>query len=358
MSQNNVPVEYLITRYFVRYQQLDSMIPVVFKGSKANVVNIYIDLYGIYKTIFSRTYRTDISDYTSFTVTLINMCSHYRSYFKGIGVYANIFLISSYNVPELSKKFIANYNKTFSDKLKNTAVKEMVELNTQLLEILCPYLPNIHFLSTKFESTVLINKIIQLEIEKGNSNPNIIISSDIYPMQLCSEYDNTVFLKPKKYQGVDNSLITFPRDHEFHKNSFWSIICKDRDNLMSDENRITISTRNYMLLMALNRFPERNFEAKLNIHVANRYISNIVGNEPIKLSVDMLYESQPDLFNKVPQTQIDSRYKTLDISYQSLLFEEDIESKVLHYENLNDPDAVQMINSQYFEKNPIDLFRL
>ena len=44
MSQNNVPVEYLITRYFVRYQQLDSMIPVVFKGSKANVVNIYIDL--------------------------------------------------------------------------------------------------------------------------------------------------------------------------------------------------------------------------------------------------------------------------------------------------------------------------
>lgn len=357
MSQNNIPVEYLIARYFIKYQQLDNLIPNAFKGSKANAVNIYIDLYGLYKTIFSRNYRTDISDYTAFTVTLINMCSHYRSYFKGMGVYAHIFLISSYNVPEISKRFVANYNKTFCDKLKNTAVKEMVELNTELLNILCPYLPNIYFLSTKFESTVLINKLIQLESKKNNL-PNIIISSDIYPMQLCSEYDNTVFLKPIKFQGVDNSVITYPRGHELHEISFWSVICRERDKLVSDASEVTISPRNFMLLMALNRFPERNFENLLQQRVANRYISNVIGNQPIKLSLDMLYQSQPELLTKIPQSKIDARYKTLDVEYQSLLFEEDLESKVLHYENLNDPTAVQMINSQYFEKNPIDLFRL
>lgn len=356
MSNNLVPVEYLVARYFVKYHQLDNLIPMVFSGSKANVVNIYIDLYGLYKTIFSRSFRTDITDYTAFTSTVINMCSHYRSYFKGIGVYANIFLISSYNVPLINKKFVAGYNKTFTDKLKNTAVKEMIELNIELLNILCPYLPNIYFLSTNFESTTLINKLIQMELVKGNDNPNIIISSDIYPMQLCTEYNNTVFLKPKKYLKEDKSTITFPRGHENHDISIWSIVGQERDRLMSDVRNITVSARNMMLLMALNRFPERNLENLIQIGKANQYIYNVIGNQPVKLSIDMLYETITSLL--VPQTQIDARYKTLDISYQSMIFEEDIESKVIHYENFNDPDAIRMINSQYFEKNPLDLFRL
>lgn len=353
-----VPVEYLIARYFVKYQRLNALIPFAFHKSTAKVVNLYVDMYGLYKTIFSRTYRTDISDYTAFTSTLINLCSHYRSYFKGIGVYTNIWIISSYNVPELSCRFVANYNKTFQDKLKNTSVKEMVELNSQLLEILCPYLPNIYFIKTSFESTVAMNFIIKKEIASGNTNPNIILSSDIYPLQLCTEFDNTVLLRPVKFKGEDCSSITTPKNDLRFNKSFWWVIQEARGNLASDANSITVSPRNFVILQALNRFPERNFQNLISVSVANRLIENVAGTEPIKVSIDMLYDANPELNTRVPKTQIESRYKTLDVEYQSYLFDESIESKVLHYENLNDPNAVQLINSQYFDKNPIDLFRL
>jgi hypothetical protein len=67
----------------------------------------------------------------------------------------------------------------------------------------------------------------------------------------------------------------------------------------------------------------------------------------------------PDLYNRVPKAKIDSRYNVLDIDYQYYLFTEmSSESMTLHYENLSDPNALEMINSQYFSKNPIDLLRL
>lgn len=358
MSENKVPVEYLITRYFVKYQKMNELISLAFEGSKANCVNLYIDLYGVYKTLFSRTYRTDISDYTSFTSTLINMCSHYRAYFKGLGVYCNIFLISSYNIPEINQKFVAGYNKTFLEKLKNKQVYEMVELNIQLLEILCPYLPDIHFLKTDFESTVLMKYIINKELEKGNNNPNIIISSDLYPIQLCTEFDNTCFIKPKKYKNEDISLISCPRNHIMHENTFWSIICRERDSLMSDVNKVLISSSNYMLLMSLNRFPERNLKSLIHFQEANRIISEVVGFNNIKIDINTLYDSSKELSSKFPRTTLESRYKVLDLNYQYMLFENSIEPSLIQYENLNDPGAIQMINSQYFEKNPIDLFRL
>ena len=358
MNNTRIPVEYIITRYFIKYQKMNELISFAFEGSKANCINIYIDLYGIYKTLFSRTYRTDISDYTAFTSTIINMCSHYRAYFKGLGVYSKIFLISSYNVPEMNTKFVAGYNKLFVEKLKNRQVGEMVELNSQLLEILCPYLPDIHFLKTNFESTVLMKHIIMKELSLGNNNPNIIISTDLYPMQLCTEFENTCFIKPKKLNGEDLSVITCPKSHPMFENSFWSVVCRERDTLISDVNTVSISSSNYMLLMSLSRFPERNLKSLIHFKAANKIISDIIGSQPIKLDINTLYDNSVELSAKIPKTILESRYKVLDISYQYLIFENSIEPNLVQYENLDDPTAVQLINSQYFEKNPIDLFRL
>ena len=359
MDQNNntVPVELLVTKYFVKYTRLTLLVSNVFRGSKATEINLYIDLYGLYKTLFSRSYRTDVSDYTSFTSSIINMCIHYRTFFKGIGVRSNIFIVSSYNIPEINRKFVANYNKTFVEKYKNELVREMIELNRQLLEILCPYLPDIYFFTTEFESTVMIDYLIRNEISKGNKNPNIILSSDIYPMQLCSLYDDTTFLKPKKSFGEDLSILTYPRTHQTFKQSFWSIICGERDNLASDANTMSISPCNYMLLEALNRFPERNLENIVNISTASKIIHNIVGEESTKLNPDLLFTYSKEV-ERISKSKVESRYKTLDIDFQRMLFDESIESKMITYENLVDPDAIKLIGSQYFQSDPIDFLKL
>lgn len=352
-----VSVEQLVMRYFVKYNRLDELIPKVFYQSKAKSVNIYIDLYGLYKTILSRSYRTDITDYTSFIVSIVNMCAHYRGYFKSLRVSTKFFIISSFNIPEINSKFSASYNKIMYDKLRNEPVKEMININISLLEVLCPYLPDIHFLKTEFESTVLMKHLILLEKSKGNNNPNIILSTDIYPMQLCS-LENTVFLKPRKTNNGDMSLMTYPIESEMHEDSFWRIVCLERENLTSDKNKVLVSSSNYMLLMALTRFPERNFKSLINFNTANKLLGDMIGKSPIRYSLTAIYYNNEDLYTKYPIDMIESRFNCLDADYQTLFFNESIEPSIIQYENLNDPDAVRLINDKYFSNNPIDIFKL
>lgn len=352
-----VSVEQLVMRYFVKYTRLDELVPKVFQNSNAKSVNIYIDLYGLYKTLLSRTYRTDISDYTAFIVSIVNMCAHYRGYFKSLRVSTKFFIISSFNVPEMNSKFVASYNKTMYDKLKNQPVKEMIDININLLEVLCPYLPDIHFLKTEFESTVLMNYLIAREKGIGNNNPNIIISTDIYPMQLCC-LENTVFLKPRKTNNGDMSLMTYPFGHNMHEDSFWRIVCLERENLASDKNKVMISSSNYMLLMALTRFPERNLKSIVNFTVANKLLGQIIEKSTTRYNISTIFNADKDLYSRYPKELLDSRFKCLDMGYQSILFSESLEPHVIQYENLNDPDAVRLINDKYFSNNPIDIFKL
>ena len=349
--------EQLVARYMVKYSRLNEVIPKVFHGSTARAVNIYVDLYGLYRTILSRSYRTDISDYTAFTTSVINMCAHYRGYFKSIRVATKFFLTSSYNVSDINRKFVAEYNKTMCDKLKNEQVKEMLDLNLELLTILCPYLPDIHFLKTDFESTVLMMNIIQKEAQEGNKNPNIIISSDLYPLQLAI-LPNTVFLKPRKLNGGDQSMITYPYGHELHESSFWHIVCQERENLTLNRNNVMVSTPNFMLLMALTRFPERNFKSLLNFTTANKLLYNIIGDSTVTTPIETIYDLSKDLYTKVPLELSRPRFNCLEVLYQDKLFKLTVESSTIHYENLQDPDAVRLINDQYFSHNPIDIFRL
>lgn len=356
---NTIPTEYIVARYFVKYNRLEELVSESFYGSKATNLNIYIDLYGLYKTLFSRSYRTDISDYTAFIVTVVNMCAHYRGFFRSKRVETKFFIISSYNIPEVNRKFVAEYNKTMVQKLSNQQVKEMVEINTELLDVLCPYLPDIHFFHTEYESSVLMEYIIRKECnEYGNTSPNIIISSDIYPMQLCTIFPNTVFLRPRKSKGKDYSMITLPYGHRMFQESFWRIVCLEREGLTNNRNTVSISPANYMLLMALTRFPERDFKSIINFTMANQIIYNIIGDSEQPFNVDALYEADDTLYNRFPKETLNSRYKCLALQYQSSLFEESIEAKTFHYENLQDPNAVQMINDRYFANNPIDVFKL
>lgn len=355
---NTISTEQIITRYFVKYNQLRNLIFGAFSGSRATEVNMFIDLYGLYKTMFSRTYRTDVSDYTAFTSTIINMCAHYRGFFKGMGVYTKFFIISSYNIPEINTRFVAGYNKSMKEKLMNQQVKEMVEINKELLSILCPYLPDIHFLQTEFESTVLIHEIIEKEIKEGNNNPNIILSTDLYPIQLCNCFPNTIFLRPRKAKGEDFSMCTVPNDAPEFDINFWSMVALERDGLRDNVKLTRVSPANFVLLMSMTRFPERNFKSLINTTVAEKTILEIARDSKIGYNVEALYSANPDLYNRFPKETLNARYKCLAVQYQVSLFRESLEATTLHYENLQDPNAVNMINDKYFSNNPIDVFRL
>lgn len=347
-----VSTQMILTSSFVKYSQLSGLIGHAFAGSQATDLNLYIDLYGMIKTLFSKSFRTDISDYTAMTSTILNMCGHYRSFFKQMGVRTKIFLIFSYNVPEVNCKLVSEYNKSFGSKLDNEIIKEMVELNNNLLETLCPFLPDIFFLKTSFESSMLIDKLIN----DGDCNPNLIISKDIYPIQLTYLHPNTAFIKPKKLNGEDVSVIIPPTNNIDFVDDFWNLYCQARGSIQIARKSVGIHPINFTLLSAMSRFPERGFKSLLSHTVANKLIFGVVGREQVKISVRSILDS--GLTDNLPQQAIDSRYMALDVDFMRSTYNDSIESKMIKLLNLSDPGTVNQICAEYFQKNPVDLARL
>lgn len=362
MNQNNtgyhgnmVSTQAILTTNFVKYTRLNDLIQFAFAGSDAENLNIYIDLYGVVKTLFSDSLRTDISDYTSMTSTIINMCGHYRFFFRAIGVETKIFLIFSYNCPETNRKFVSGYNRSFFGKKDNRIIKEMVDLNNQLLELLCPYLPDIHFLKTDFESSVLMNYLIMTEYNKGNKNPNLVISKDLYPCQLTYYHPNTAYIKPKKIRGEDVSRITPGNNHEKYISEFWRMVASCRNISLPDN---LIHPCLFPIFSAMTRFPERSLESVVSIPRAFKILYDISRQDPIPVLPRILETHAMECGINLPLNTIEGRWKSIDLSFQTMLYESSMEAKMIHYENLSDVGTINHICSKYFSNNPIDLGRL
>ena len=118
---------------------------------------------------------------------------------------------------------------------------------------------------------------------------------------------------------------------------------------------IAIHPANFALLSALTRFPERCMNSLINVTTANKLIFSVVGREPIKLSAGSLAELGTNTF---PTQVADARHKALDVEYFRSVFMDSIESKMINLTDLNDPASVNMICSEYFQQNPVDLTRL
>lgn len=354
-DQYSITVNKVIGLSMIKFDRLDQLIPYAYAGSNAHAVNLYIDMYSFYKTLFTRTYRTNTDDYLLMTSSLVDLCSFYRSYFFRLKVYPKIFLISSFNIPDYNTKMVAGYNKTMIDKLTNQKVYEMVDLNIDLMKTLTDYLADVHFVTTTFESSVLIRHLIIDEMGRGNTNPNIILTKDLYPIQLVEEFPQTTLLRPNKLKGDDLSEIVYPIENPMHWHSFWNFVANKDPKLKLDVSKITISPINYPLFCALSHFPERNIKSILNYTMANDAIYYVVGDQPIKLDVDTLYNTN-EYMQQVPYSKLDARFRTLDASgFQYNLFESSTEPAEITLNNLKNPEALSMINSTYFSANPLNL---
>jgi len=354
----SVPVDQIIGNYMVRYNRLDQLIPFAYDGSNARNINIYIDLYGLYYTLFSRSFRTSTNDYLKMTSALVSLCSHYRKYFRRIGVYCKIFFVSSYNTPEYNTKALNGYNRIMLDKLTNNEVHNMVLLNIDLMKILVDYLQDIFFITTNYESTVAIRYLIVNEMDRGNFNPNMIISKDIYPLQLVTEFPSTTLLRPKKLNNQDISEIVYPAENRLFVPSFWNFVAGYR-NLKIDPKNIYIHPINFVLYSALSRFPERGIKSMVNSTAANNMIYSVVQDTPTRLDVETLYMTCNGVLQTIPETKLSQRFNVLAAyGLQYDLFLQSAERFDIRLNNLKNPEALSTINATYFSDDPLDLYDL
>lgn len=359
-SNDHITVEQIIFSSCVRYEKLQSLVYNTFSNTSiasATELNIFIDLYSVLKQVFSTSGRTIITNYTDLTSGLINMCSHYRYFFRGLGVHTKFYLIFSFNTCEINRKFVNDYNKDFLEKSEIPLFREMTMSNLELLDLICPYLPDIFFIKSinNYETSIMISHLIN---RLNDGQPNLIISKDIYPLQLCCIHPYTSYLYPIKYHGEDLSLMLPISEKPSFRQEFWNLLTNRRKFSESSMEKImNISPINFPLLSAINRFPERNITSLGNIGTAIDIIYKLVGSNDIKIYPQQLYEDHV-IMSKMPVTNVEARLNALDISYIYPYYDNDPESKSIKLENLPDNGQLQTINAKFFANNPIDLNRL
>lgn len=354
-------VDNIIYGSFVKMNRLDEIVVETFANTSihyATKVNIFIDLYSVLHQIFSRSYRTEITNPLIMTSTLINMCGHYRKFFNSKGVETRFFLVFSSNLYEINRKLVAGYNETFNTRFHIHLFNHLANSNFNLLETLCPYLPDIHFIRSKkgFEVSVIIAHLIE---EYGRDIPNIVISKDLYPIQLCTKYPYTSFLFPLKtydkelHTTIDRSIMVPLREKVSHNVAFWNLVAIRRE-LTKPEAFYGINTSNFVLLEALHKFPERDI-GPLNIGrvlQCKKYIQEL-GGHITKIDVSTLkYNEKMQTF---PISLIEARYNALDVDYMLPYYRIDEESQNIKIQNLDDNGTVNKINAKYFSEIPINI---
>lgn len=345
------------------YVKMERLNPIVFDCfsntsiATATHLNVFIDLYSVLHSIFSSKYRTQVPNPTVITPALINMCAHYRSFFKSLGVHTTFYIIYSANTCDMNEKFVFGYNAKFKEKTNINMFKKITNDNFELLKVLCPYLPDIHFIRSfrNYEVAVIIADIIE-KLKDGQ--PNLIISKDLYPLQLCYLYPYTSYLYPRKSRiGGDMSIMVpiIEKTEEF-RYQFWNIVAERRS--IKPNSLYTISPLNFTMFSALHRFPEREiYPLVKTASEAVKIIQMVVGSQDISVFPSQLYNIQ-EIAELVPISLVEARYKALDVKFMLPFYQEDIESKEMKFENLQDNGTINMINSKYFKENPIDTMRL
>ena len=361
-------VEQIIYGSYVKYDTLQYLVYRTFSNSSiatATQLNVFVDLYSVLKSVFSEHGHVDLSigNYTDLTTCLVNLCAHYRSFFKTLGVHTRFFMVFSLNTGEYYTKFVKEYNELFYNKTQIKQFKDVVSSNFQLLDLICPYLPDIHFVYSgdNYETTVLIAYLIN---KVNDGNPNLIISRDIYPLQLCATFPNTSYLYPKKYHQEDRSImVSINEKRDQFRKDFWDLYSAIRYSKSSGKispdtmsKLYNLSPLNYPLLLAMNIFKERNLYSVLNIDQAINCIYDVAGTEDIKLTIDSLKLSGK--INDELASRIEPRFHCLDYSYAYPYYANSTDVIKINLNNLQDNGKLENINSKYFSNNPMKLMYL
>lgn len=341
-------VEELLYSNYIKYDRLSRLCG-LFKPN--TFMDIYIDMYSMVKGLYNRN-DIQIMIPTTIVSSVINLCAHYRWYLSSLGIDTTFYIVNSQNISELNKKFYPEYNSKIEYAYSmDKRMDELVFSNIDLLQTLCQYLPDIHFIESVdgYETGAIMNYIMDT-VNNDNTRYNVIITRDIYNYQLCQR-DNTFILRPKKTKDGDMSYI-------INKDNVMKIFLWERKSSIIDT---TLDPGLLSIVMALSNLPERNIKSLLNTNVSIDILEDAIRNYRLSNSYNFHTNSIwtalcniPQIFN-VGETIIDHRIKAIDTNFQSSVYSNTLECGMLRFENLYDPKNVIKINETYFVNNPLNL---
>lgn len=352
-----VSIEQMIAGSFIKYNKLNELIPQSYAGSNCEEVNFFIDLNSVLKQLYSiDSWTYKYQNRYGITATVLNMCAHYRDFFRAIGVYCNIYIIYGLNCPSVNDQFVKGYNSKFIEAyIKKQDTTSMIEDNLNVLNLICQYLPYIYFFNIdRCEVSSMIDYIINTTHAKEKNIENIILSKDVLALQLVPLYDARI-LRPSKTKDGDESFIV-------DNFNLWNHFIADYRKGKVPINKI--SNTFFQNILPMTRVPERGMFSILNIQRAFHVIDSAINLgflEPNKFynqsSINTVLQMLEISCNPI---ELEMRFKAINSHYQAMyvLPIEKPEFKRLRLVNLEDVLSLKEIISRYFSDIPIDLDRI
>ena len=360
-STFNPSIEQLMLGNFVKYNTLSDLINRTMRKSNANTLNLFIDLYSLFKPLYSvDNLKYSNKSYLDITAFVLNMVCHYRYFFKYIGVRTRIFIIFGLNTPSTNQNMLPGYNSKFVEDVNiKRDVNNLISKNTEMLDLLCKYIPDVYFfnIGRSEVSSMVYNVMNKFRYHNLKSDESMIITKDILPLQLVPLF-NMRILRPSKKNNMDESFIV---DNETLMGKFFSFYRKSSNDCVISPNFIS----NFL---ALTRIPERSIRSMVDIRKAEKMISSCTSMGMIRN--DKIYTQSvlntaleailPDYNTNLNLSAIDIRWKCINPEFQAN-YVLPIESPssvdpILH--NLEDNMSLRNIINRYFANNCIDLNRL
>ena len=350
----NISIGQIIASNYIKFDRLIQMVELAFAKSTATEINLFIDINSCVKQIYASIFSlATLEEPTAIAAHIINMIAHYRKFFKKGGVSCNAYLVYSSNIRPENQMFYFEYNKNNSDMMRLQPEKQALLINNlEILDKLCPYLPNTSLTIGTFESSVIMHDIIN-KIRKPNI-PNIVISRDIYATQLVAVNDDVILFRPKKSKHQDESFFV-------SKGGCINNLIADRQvNGISED----ISDGLLSFIMALNKLPERNMKSLFSLPKALSLTKDAIRTNKILNGYNSYIYNIYELFPDKEKVQcihggIDGRFKAIDILYQYAIYSSSPDRYNFNdIQNLYDPNSIHTICNEYFKVNSLDLENL
>ena len=345
-------IEQTIMSYAIRYTKLSELVNSQFSSgpwSACDKINIFIDITKLCRSISIDVSNGFSEDPYCICAGILNLCAHYKSFFRrGYNVDTNIYILHSTRGYMLNKKYIKEYCYYGSDNKDQS----IVDSNISLLSTICPFIPNVYFISTDHEIGIIIKDI--LKDGAITQYPSILITKDPYNWQsLYTAYNGLFVFSPIKYRGSDNSYVV-------NLNNIYERYCYVRQCSYKDDYGINPSL--YGLLLSLTRVPERNIKSLMSISSAMKLIkrgidSYIIPNQYISPTTDaMTYKLFSDLMEgtNFAGYEVNNRLYAIDLysQYYSLSFASGGFNIQLY--DMTDPKGIEMMDNKYFKKSKVD----
>lgn len=348
----NVVGDHILISNFVKYDRLSQLINAEFAGSDAEEVNLFIDAYSMIKSVYGLDPSQFVDKY-SIASCIINACAHYRNFFwTRYRVTTQIWVV--YSDMSLSKfeanSFYPQYETAFAN---NPEMDLFIRDNMDVVGMLCPYIPGVQFILSKYEPGLVFGKVIS---KYGINKPNIIISKDPWNLQVIANGKDTYMIRPIKKNGEDMSVII------------------DADNVMSYYANLrkipsyelaNIPFTYLTFIMAATRFPERGIKSLHNITSIAKYISNSIQKGTIPTGTTPIFDLEglcqtlsADNKCNIKNYDINLRINAIGFTHCMYRYLTSQYSDHIEILNLHDPDSVKRINETYFSKVPLDLMSL